>query len=120
MELCAADFMKGSAVVDFKEAWNTIGGDCEVIEAFSLSYNSIKQAMDAVIEFLGMAPCDNSAGLKEGANTHTLLLSGVFLGGVQVFGKVQLRIDSPKAIGMRLSVRSTDMSVSTFVSASIV
>ena len=50
LEIAAADFVKKVAVVDFKEAWNTIGADCEVIETFSLSYTGIKQAMDAVID----------------------------------------------------------------------
>ena len=45
----SADFVKKQAVVDFKEAWSTIGADCEVVETFSLSYNSLKQAMDAVL-----------------------------------------------------------------------
>ena len=38
LEIVAADFVKKVAVVDFKEAWSTIGGDCEVVETFSLSY----------------------------------------------------------------------------------
>ena len=119
LELAAADFVKKAPVVDFKEAWQTIGAECEVIETFSLSYGSIKAAMDAVIEYVGMAPCDNSASPAEGARTHTVMLSGIFLGGVQVFAIVNLRVDSPKSVGMRLMVRSTDMAVSTFVASSV-
>ena len=36
LEIVAADFVKKVAVVDFKEAWSTIGADHEVIETFSL------------------------------------------------------------------------------------
>ena len=118
-EVAAADFVKPSAVVDFKEAWQTIGADCEVVETFSLSYGSIKAAMDAVIEFVGMAPCENSANPAEGARTHTVMLAGLFLGGVQVFAIVNLRVDSPKAVGMRLSVRSGDDTISQFVASSV-
>ena len=82
-------------------------------------YTSLQQAMDAVIDYLGLQPCDNSASVAEGARTHTVLLSGVFLGGVQVFAIVNLRVDSPKAVGMRLTVRSTDMSISQFVASSV-
>ena len=119
LEIVAADFVKKVAVVDFKEAWSTIGPDCEVVETFSLSYNGLKQALDAIVDFLGLQTCDNSANPAEGARTHTALLSGLFLGGVQVFAIVNLRVDSPKAVGMRLTVRSTDMGISQFVASSV-
>ena len=102
-------------------------------------------------------PCDNSAEPAEGARTHTVLLSGLFLGGVQVryptcppadrascsdrvscsdrascsdrgssssltvqvFSIVNLRVDTPKTVGMRLTVRSSDMGVSQFVASSV-
>ena len=46
-------------------------------------------------------------------------LSGLFLGGVQVFAIVNLRTESAKNVGMRLTVRSTDMQISQFVAASV-
>ena len=120
LEIVAADFVKKVAVVDFKEAWSTIGADHEVIETFSLSYPSLKQAMDAVTDYLGLQPCDNTGAIPaEGARTHTVLLSGLFLGGVQVFAIVNLRVDSPKAVGMRLMVRSTEIGISQFVASSV-
>ena len=66
-----------------------------------------------------MQACDRSDNVAEGARTHTLLLSGTFLGGMQAFSIVNLRVDSPKAVGMRLTVRSTDMSISQFVASSV-
>ena len=82
-------------------------------------YASLKHALDAVIDFLGLTACDNSANPAEGARTHTAHLSGLFLGGVQVFAIVNLRSDGPKTVGMRLTVRSTDMGISQFVAASV-
>jgi len=119
LEIVAADFMKKVPVVDFKEAWSTIGADCEIVETFALTYSSIRQAMDAVVDFLGMQPCDASDKPAEDARMHTTLLSGLFLGGVQVFAIVNLRVDSPKAVGMRLTVRSTDSGISQFVASSV-
>jgi len=118
LELAAADFMRRVPVVDFRTAWETMGAGCEVVETFSLSYNSLKAAMDAVIDFLGMQVCENSGATAEGARATTTL-SGVFLGGVQVFAIVNLRTDSPTHVGMRLTVRSSDANVSQFVASSV-
>lgn len=103
-------------VLDFREAWDTIGNSCEVVETFSLNYNSLKQAMDAVCDYLGMQICENSGTPAESARTHTVLLSGVFLGGVQVFSIVNLRSDSNKNVGMRLTVRRTQSLVASVAS----
>lgn len=119
LEIAAADFMKRVPVVDFREAWDTIGAGCEVVETFSLSYNSLKQAMDAVIDYLGMQICENTGNPAESARTHTVLLAGVFLGGVQVFAIVNLRTDSAKNVGMRLTVRSAEIGISQFVASSV-
>jgi coatomer protein complex subunit gamma len=119
LEICAADFMKRVAVLDFRAAWEAIGNGCEVVETFSLSYGSIRAAMDAVIEFLGMAPCENSNQCPDDAAKLTVLLAGVFLGGMQVYAIVNLRSDSTKNVGMRLTVRSSSMTVSQFVASSV-
>ena len=62
--------------------------------------------------------CENS-GSSGDSTRQTVLLSGVFLGGVQVFAIVNLRTESAKNVGMRLTVRSTDMQISQFVAASV-
>jgi len=118
LELAAADFMRRVQVVDFRTAWDTIGASCEVVETFSLSYTSLKAAMDAVSDFLGMQVCENSAPAAD-ASRVTTTLAGVFLGGVQVFAIVNLRTDSPERVGMRLTVRSSDMGISQFVASSV-
>jgi len=119
LEIAAADFMKRVPVLDFREAWDTIGNGCEVVETFSLNYSSLQLAMAAVIDYLGMQICENTGTPAESARTHTVLLSGVFLGGVQVFAIVNLRTDSNKNVGMRLTVRSAEMGISQFVASSV-
>ena len=60
LEIAAADFMKRVPVLDFREAWDTIGNGCEVVETFSLNYSSLQLAMAAVIDYLGMQICENT------------------------------------------------------------
>jgi len=117
LEVAAADFMRRVPVVDFRAAWDTIGSACEVVETFSLSYSSLKAASDAVVDFLGMQMCESNANADSQRANNTL--SGVFLGGAQVFAIVNLRSDSPTHVGMRLTVRSTDMGISQFVASSV-
>jgi len=118
LELASADYVKKVPVADFREAWESMGPGCEVVETFSLSYNSLKSALDAIVDFLGMQVCENT-GSSGDSSRQTVLLSGVFLGGVQVFAIVNLRTESAKNVGMRLTVRSTDMQISQFVAASV-
>jgi len=118
LEVASADYVKKTSVADFREAWESIGPDAEVVETFSLSYASIKAALDAIVEFLGMQVAENSGNPGDGTRT-TVLLSGVFLGGVPVFAIVNLRTESAKNVGMRLTVRSQDIQISQFVAASV-
>ena len=59
--------------------------------------------------------CENTGTPADGARTHTVLLSGAFLNGAQVLAIVNLRTESAKQVGMRLSVRSADKAISQFV-----
>lgn len=56
---------------------------------------------------------------QDGARTHTMLLSGLFLTGAQVLAIVNLRNEGPKQVGMRLSVRSADKEISQFVASCV-
>ena len=74
--------------------------------------------LHAIVACLGTQVCENT-GSSGDSTRQTVLLSGVFLGGVQVFAIVNLRTESAKNVGMRLTVRSTDMQISQFVAASV-
>lgn len=67
-------------------------------------FKQLGEAILAVIDYLGMQPCDGTAAVgKAGTTTHNLHLSGVFVGGKQVLVRCQLQLD-PQA-GMVLKVR---------------
>ncbi len=88
----------------------------EVVESFALSFKTVSDAVTAVLDFLGMAACDGTGVVKEGANKHNGYLSGVFLGGIRVLARVALVIEDP-ASGciLKIAVRSEDPDISRLV-----
>ncbi|KAG8469572.1 hypothetical protein KFE25_006027 [Diacronema lutheri] len=119
LELAAADYMKRLMVADFRAGWEGMGNGGEVIETFSLTYSGLPEAIRAIVDFLGMEVCEGTGTPQDGARTHTVLLSGAFLSGAQVLAIVNLRTESAKQVGMRLSVRSADKEISQFVASCV-
>ena len=49
---------------DFRRGWEQMGGDGEVLEKFALQFKRLEEAVNGVIDFLGMQPCDGTAAIK--------------------------------------------------------
>lgn len=80
-------------------------------------------AIVAVINILPMAACEGSDQLPKDKSlatitAHTLLLSGVFLGGYRCAVRVRMAIVGA-AVAMELTVRSENAEISRLVSESI-
>ncbi|KAL6062840.1 Coatomer subunit gamma [Balamuthia mandrillaris] len=115
-EVTVSDYMKPTFETAFKEQWEALGDECEVVEKFSLStMKTIKEAVTEIIGFLGMQPCDSTDSVPAKRNKHILLLSGTFLGGIKVLVRVRMVRMPDAGVNMELTVRSTDHSVSTAV-----
>jgi coatomer protein complex subunit gamma len=119
LEVATADFMAKVSVPDFRKSWETLGSDNEVLEKFALQFQNLEDAVNAVVGFLGMHPCDGTGTLKEAtksaAKPHMLHLSGVFVGGTNVLARAQLSKDPSSGVVLKIAVRSTDASVSRLV-----
>ena len=102
-ELSASDHMAKVSVHDFRAAWEGIGTGAEAKGSFALKYKSLVEGVAAVIDNLGMQPCDNTAVPQPKASMHILLLSGVFVGGVKVLVKSRIAL-SEQTGGMILQV----------------
>ncbi|KAM3571967.1 hypothetical protein VYU27_005993, partial [Nannochloropsis oceanica] len=101
---------------DFKKSWESLGPEQEVMEHFQLQFKDLNEAIVAVIDYLGMQPCDGTAALgKAGATTHNLHLSGVFVGNQQVLVRAQLQADQAAGIVLKIAVRSEDVNLSQMV-----
>jgi len=104
-------------VPDFRKAWEAIGNENEVLEKFALQFKSLEEAVAAVIDFLGMQPCDGTAVVKAnaGGKPHMLHLSGVFVSGQQVLSRAQIAMQSAGGVVLKIAVRSEDAGVSRTV-----
>jgi coatomer protein complex subunit gamma len=122
LEVATSDFMAKVAVPDFRKAWEVMGNGNEVLEKFALQFKTTEEAVAAVVDFLGMQPCDGTAAVKAGAGAaggkpHMLHLSGVFVGGQQVLSRAQISLQGGGAGGavLKIAVRSEDSAVSRMV-----
>jgi coatomer subunit gamma len=117
LEISTADFMAKVSVPDFRKAWDTVGNTNEVLEKFALQYKRLEDAIAAVIDFLGMQPCDGTAVLKQnlGGKPHMLHLSGVFVSGEKVLARAQIMMQGEANVVLKIAVRSDSSDVSRMV-----
>ncbi|KAJ3196237.1 Coatomer subunit gamma-2 [Entophlyctis luteolus] len=113
LELVTADYVIPTSVPDFARAWEQIGEEHEMVEAFELSaLANVKAAVTQIIDVIGMQPADNTAAVKDKATTHTLLLSGVFVGGATVLARCRMAFDAASSgVTLEIAVRCADPAV---------
>jgi len=119
LELSTSDFMAKVAVPDFRASWEEVGNTNEVLEKFALQFKKQDDAVAAVIDFLGMQPCDGTGHIKSGEGgkkPHMLHLSGVFVGGMNVLARAQVAASGDASgVLLKIAVRSDDPTVSRMV-----
>mmetsp|Transcript_25594 Transcript_25594/g.54383 ORF Transcript_25594/g.54383 Transcript_25594/m.54383 type:complete len:964 (+) Transcript_25594:163-3054(+) len=119
LELATSDFMAKVSVPDFRQGWEAVGNANEVLEKFALQFKKQDDAVAAVIDFLGMQPCDGTGHIKPGEGgkkPHMLHLSGVFVGGTQVLARAQVAAQGDASgVLLKIAVRSDDPTVSRMV-----
>ncbi|XP_052193053.1 coatomer subunit gamma-2 [Diospyros lotus] len=113
LEVVAADYMLKIGVSNFRNAWESLGPDCERVDEYGLGpRESLSEAVSAVINLLGMQPCEGTEVVPSNSRSHACLLSGVFMGNGKVLVRLSFGIDGQKEVAMKLAVRSEDESVS--------
>ncbi|XP_078436668.1 coatomer gamma-2 subunit, putative / gamma-2 coat protein, putative / gamma-2 COP [Wolffia australiana] len=113
VEIVAADYMVKVGVSNFRNAWEGLGDENERVDEYGLGpRESLAEAVVAVVNILGMQPCEGTETVPSSARSHTCLLSGVFMGQAKVLVRLSFGIDSTKHVAMKLAVRSDDPDVS--------
>lgn len=118
LEIATSDFMAKVTVPDFRKGWEAIGNANEVLEKFALQFKRMEDAVVAVVDFLGMQPCDGTGAVKPNAagKPHMLHLSGVFVSGQQVLARAQIAMQGETGgVILKIAVRSDDANVSRIV-----
>mmetsp|Transcript_16869 Transcript_16869/g.25392 ORF Transcript_16869/g.25392 Transcript_16869/m.25392 type:complete len:953 (+) Transcript_16869:1-2859(+) len=116
------DFMAKVSFPDFRRSWEQIGNDGEVLEKFALQIKKLPEAVVAVVDFLGMQPCDGTGSVSDSSlksKSHTLHLTGMFLGNVSVLVRAQLQLDDTAGVVLKMAVRSDKKEVSQMVAECI-
>lgn len=123
------DYMAKVQVTDFRRTWESVSQDGEVLEKFALQFKKMEEAVNAVIDFLGMQPVDSTGNVapqpigSSDANakrTHVLHLSGVFVGNVPVLVRAQFTMDgTSNDVTLKIAVRSQTLSISQIVAECI-
>uniref|UniRef100_A0A7S1GPQ2 Coatomer subunit gamma n=1 Tax=Cyclophora tenuis TaxID=216820 RepID=A0A7S1GPQ2_CYCTE len=118
LEVSTSDFMAKVSVPDFRKSWETVGNSSEVLEKFALQFKKMEDAVAAVIDFLGMQPCDGTGAVKPnaGGKPHMLHLSGVFVTGQNVLARAQIAMQGENGgVVLKIAVRSEDEQISRMV-----
>ena len=120
LEVSPADFMTRVQVPDFRAAWEEMGDEHEAMEKFSLQFKSIELAVPAVIDCLGMVPCENSATPASRTKPHNLYLSGTFVGGVKCLARCQVSLAAAgDASILKIGIRSDNAEISQMLTECI-
>ncbi|XP_062990683.1 coatomer subunit gamma-2 [Elgaria multicarinata webbii] len=105
LELTLSDHMQKVLKPNFAAAWEEVGDDYEKEETFALStIKTLDEAVNNIVKFLGMQPCERSDKVSENKNSHTLYLAGVYRGGLDVL--VRSRLALGDGVTMQVTVRS--------------
>eukprot|EP00850_Spirogloea_muscicola_P021555 SM000253S09044 [mRNA] locus=s253:58045:64400:- [translate_table: standard] len=116
LEIAPADYILKAAQSNFKAAWDNLDAEAERIDEYGLGVrDSLQEAVEAVVYLLGMQPCEGTEAVPSNARSHTVLLSGIMTGYVQVLARLSFGMDAQKQVAMKLAVRAEQPSVADLV-----
>ncbi|KAJ6656396.1 hypothetical protein lerEdw1_003899 [Lerista edwardsae] len=118
LEVTLSDHIQKVLKPNFAAAWEEVGDDYEKEETFALSsIKTLDEAVNNIVKFLGMQPCERSDKVPENKNSHTLYLAGVYRGGLDVL--VRSRLALGDGVTMQVTVRSREETPVDVILASV-
>jgi coatomer protein complex subunit gamma len=118
IEISTADFVAKADISNFRQAWDSLEKDKEVLQKYSLQFKDMEVAIDAVISCLGMQPEDGTNEIDKSriGMPHTLHLSGCFAGNLDILARAQLQVEDKLGCILKIAVRSPQLEVSELIS----
>uniref|UniRef100_A0A0K8TSF1 Coatomer subunit gamma n=1 Tax=Tabanus bromius TaxID=304241 RepID=A0A0K8TSF1_TABBR len=120
LEISVADQIQKTKKSNFQAVWDAADTEewVEAEDTYALSaVNTMQDAVNTILKFLGLGPANLSEKVQEGTHTHTLLCSGVFRGGVDILVRAKLALAD--GVTMQLTVRSTEPDVAELVTSAV-
>jgi hypothetical protein len=86
LEVTHSDYIQKVAVSNFRKSWEDIPEEAEQTDVYGLgtAHASLEESVEAVMDILGMQPCEGTELVQPNARSHTCLLAGCFVGFTQV------------------------------------
>jgi len=119
VELAVADHVQRIIKPNFQVSWDQMDDAEEVKDTYQLStIPTLEQAVKDLQKFLGLYAQEKTDKIPEGQGSHTLLLAGVFRGGIDIMAKSRLVL-TKEGVTMELTVRSTDIEAAQFIASAV-
>merc|ERR1711976_242110 len=119
VELAVADHVQRIIKPNFQVAWDDMDEAEEVKDTYVLStIPTLEQAVKDLQKFLGLYAQEKTDKIPEGQGSHSLLLAGVFRGGIDIMAKARLVL-TKDGVTMELTVRSTDIEAAQFIASAV-
>eukprot|EP00270_Netrium_digitus_P008453 TRINITY_DN2529_c0_g1_i1.p1 TRINITY_DN2529_c0_g1~~TRINITY_DN2529_c0_g1_i1.p1 ORF type:complete len:699 (+),score=240.03 TRINITY_DN2529_c0_g1_i1:235-2097(+) len=121
MEVTAADYILKVGVSNFRNAWEAMDASVERVDEYGLGVReSLQEAVEAVVNILGMQPCEGTDVVPGNARSHQSLLSGTFITGdgsstTQALVRLSFGIDPQKQVAMKVAARCADPAISDLI-----
>jgi coatomer protein complex subunit gamma len=116
IDVSMLDLIHTRPTPNFRAVWDALPEESERVDDYGLgTRESLEEAVEAVMNIMGMQPCEGTEAVPPNARSHTTLLSGVFVGNVTVLVRLSLGIDAASNVAMKLTVRADEGIVSDLI-----
>mmetsp|Transcript_4311 Transcript_4311/g.15129 ORF Transcript_4311/g.15129 Transcript_4311/m.15129 type:complete len:898 (-) Transcript_4311:328-3021(-) len=107
------DYLQPTKISNFRNAWDAQDPDTEVVDEYGIGQrDSLQDAVEAVVETLGLAACEGTEAVPPNARSHVCLLHGRTTAGGSALARVNFGMDRNYEVAIKLTVRGESQDVS--------